>query len=64
MPAFVMTLLAWGPVFFGIFLFGPMWAAAMDAVGLALPLGIPTLAGTMAIGGLLGVAAKLRGRWL
>lgn len=64
MPESLTKLLSWGPAFFGVFLFGPMWAAALDAAGITLPFGVPNLYGAMGIGLILGVLAKLRGRWL
>ena len=57
-------LLDWGPVFFGVLLFAPMWAAALDALGFTLPLSIPNLAATLALGLCWGLYAKLRQRWL
>lgn len=57
------TILPWGPVFFGLLLFAPMWAAAMDALAITLPLGIPNLALTLVVGGAWGLRAKLRENW-
>lgn len=54
----------WGPVFFGLLIFGPMWAAVLDAAQLALPLGVSNLAAMMILGLLWGALARWRGRWL
>lgn len=48
------ALMPWGPVFFGLLILAPMWAAA---TGLSLPL-------LMALGGAWGLLAKIRGRWV
>ncbi len=53
MDTLIKTLMPWGPVFFGVFIFGPMWSAAL---GLNLPL-------VMVIGGVWGYVAKVRGTW-
>lgn len=37
---FLNRLMPWGPVFFGVLIFAPMWAAAMDATHLSLPIDI------------------------
>jgi hypothetical protein len=54
----------WGPVFFGVLIFAPMWAAAMDATHLSLPIDIPNIAFTLLLGFCWGCVAKARGRWL
>ena len=53
MDTLIKTLMPWGPVFFGVFIFGPMWSAAL---GLNLPL-------VMLVGGVWGYIAKVRGTW-
>lgn len=57
-------LMPWGPVFFGVLIFAPMWAALMDASGVILPSGTPNLALTLVVGITWGFIAKTRGRWL
>jgi len=47
-------LMSWGPVFFGVLIFAPMWSAA---TGTSLPL-------MLAIGAGWGYLAKVRGRWI
>jgi hypothetical protein len=64
MMEFLSKVVNWGPVFFGVLVFAPMWAAAMEATGLAFPFGPSNLVVLMLVGGLWGVVAKLRGRWL
>ena len=56
--------ISWGPVAFGVLIFAPMWAAALDALNITLPYGITNLTLTMAIGLSWGLVAKLRGQWL
>ncbi|MFT4614275.1 MAG: hypothetical protein ACI9NT_001420 [Bacteroidia bacterium] len=64
MPESLSKLLSWGPVFFGVFLFAPMWAAVLDAAAITLPFGVSSLHAAMALGLLLGLLAKFRGSWL
>jgi hypothetical protein len=52
------------PVLFGLLVFGPMWAAAADAVGWQLHAALPNLYLTMLIGALWGALAIKRERWL
>ncbi len=52
------------PVIFGVLVFGPMWAAAMDAVGLQFHAALPNLYFTMLIGAAWGAIAIKRQRWL
>lgn len=62
--SFLEKLMPWGPVFFGVLIFAPMWAAAMDATHLSLPIDIPNIAFTLLLGFCWGCVAKARGRWL
>jgi hypothetical protein len=57
-------LMPFGPVFFGVFIFAPMWAAAMAALSLELPFGAPNIALTLIVGLCWGWYAKQRGSWL
>ena len=57
-------LMPWGPVFFGLLIFAPMWAAVLEAAGLTVILGVPNIGLTLAVGFLWGLLAKSRGRWL
>jgi len=54
----------WGPVFFGVLIFGPMWSAALNAANITLASGVSNLALLMVAGGLWGLVAKIRGRWI
>lgn len=60
----VEKILPWGPLAFGILIFAPMWAAALDALGVAPPYGVTNLALTLVIGIGWGIIAKQRGQWL
>jgi hypothetical protein len=53
-----------GPVFFGVLIFAPMWAAAMTALSLELPFGLPNIGLTIVVGICWGLYAKQRGSWL
>ncbi len=57
-------ILALGPIAFGALFAGPIWAAVMDAAGLSMPMGLPTLPTACAIGFAWGCLAVMRGRWL
>ena len=57
-------IFAFGPVFFGVFIFAPMWAAVIAELGLRLPYDLAPLTLTLCLGLILGLAAKIRGRWL
>jgi tetrahydromethanopterin S-methyltransferase subunit E len=57
-------LMPWGPVFFGLLIFAPMWATVMGSVGVELPYGTPNIVLTLIIGLIWGTSAKIRGRWL
>jgi hypothetical protein len=57
-------LLPWGPVFFGVLIFAPMWAAVMDASGITLPYDVSNIVAMLVLGFGWGSLAKLRGRWL
>ncbi len=52
------------PVIFGVLVFGPMWAAAMDVIGLQFHAALPNLYLTMLIGAAWGAIAIKRKRWL
>jgi hypothetical protein len=54
----------WGPLFFGIGFLAPLAATLMDRAHVAPPLGLSSIEVGLIIGGALGLAAKLRGRWL
>ena len=64
MMALLQKLVDWGPVFFGVLIFAPMWSAAMAATGLTIPGGLSNLVVLMIVGGTWGAIAKWRRRWL
>jgi hypothetical protein len=57
-------IMPWGPVFFGVLVFAPMWGAALDAAGVILLADTPNLVFTLVLGFAWGLLAKVRGRWL
>ena len=57
-------IMPWGPVIFGVCVFAPMWAAAMNAVGIALPFQMSNLSAMLILGFSWGLVAKYRERWL
>ena len=57
-------LLPWGPVFFGVLIFAPMWAAVMDASNIILPYEVSNISAMLVLGFSWGALAKFRGRWL
>lgn len=60
----LMTLGPWGPVLFGIGFLAPLVAQILERSGVALPLDLSPLIVGLIVGPALGLAAKLRGRWI
>ncbi len=54
----------WGPVLFGIGFLAPLIAQSMEALEIAAPFGLSFIQTGLLIGAGLGLAAKLRGRWI
>ncbi|HCX68540.1 hypothetical protein [Parvibaculum sp.] len=54
----------WGPVLFGIGFLAPLIAQSMEALHIAPPFGLPSIATGLAIGTLAGLIAKYRGSWV
>ncbi|MBB82506.1 MAG: hypothetical protein CL931_01685 [Deltaproteobacteria bacterium] len=54
----------WGAVLFGIGFLAPLIAQSMDALEIAAPFGLPTIAFGLIVGPTAGVVAKLRGSWV
>ena len=54
----------WGPVLFGIGFLAPLIAQIIERSGATLPLGLSPLVVGLIAGPALGLAAKLRGRWI
>lgn len=60
----IVTLTPWGPVFFGFGLLAPLIAQLIVRFGITPPTGLSPTAVGLIVGPLLGLSAKLRGRWL
>lgn len=58
------TLGPWGPVLFGIGFLAPLIATLMERLNVSPLPGLSLIATGLLIGTSLGLAAKLRGRWL
>ena len=54
----------WGPVLFGIGFLAPLIAQILERADVALPFGFTPLMVGLIVGPALGLAAKLRGRWI
>jgi hypothetical protein len=52
------------PFLFGIGFIAPLMAQLMNAWGIAAPLGLSPIAFGLIFGGLWGLYANIRGRWL
>jgi hypothetical protein len=57
-------LLLWMPFLFGIGFIAPLTAQLMTTWGIAAPLGLSPIAFGLIFGGLWGLYANIRGRWL
>ena len=64
MEAGIKGLFAVMPVLFGIGFIAPLLAQIMAAGSIDPPLGISRIAAGLAIGGVWGLIANIRGRWL
>ncbi|MEQ9519606.1 MAG: hypothetical protein RLN89_09220 [Parvibaculum sp.] len=62
--AILKRLYPWGPVFFGIGFLAPLFAALMEAFGIAAPLGLSEIQTGLLIGTGWGLVAKFGGRWI
>ncbi|MFZ3033416.1 MAG: hypothetical protein WA138_05340 [Parvibaculum sp.] len=54
----------WGPVLFGFGFLAPLIGQIIERAGATPPLGLTPLMVGLIVGPLLGLSAKLRGRWL
>ncbi len=54
----------WGPVLFGFGFLAPLIATLLKDAGLAAPLGLTPIQFGLILGPVLGLSAKLRGRWI
>ena len=62
--ALIQQLLNGMPLWFGIGFLAPLIAQCLVALGWSAPLGLTPLSLGLALGGVLGAVATLRGRWL
>jgi hypothetical protein len=53
-----------GPLLFGLAFLAPLTAQAMDRLGLSAPMGLTALQFGLILGGVLGLIATIRGRWV
>jgi hypothetical protein len=54
----------WGPVLFGLGFLAPLIAQVIERTGTATPFGLTPIMVGLIVGPALGLAAKLRGRWI
>lgn len=63
-----MTVIRWlfalGPLWFGLGFLAPLLAQITVALGFSAPLGMSPLLPALLLGGMLGLIATWRGRWL
>ena len=64
MTTLLKTIFAYGPLIFGIGFLAPLIAQIIERGGLGSPFGLPTIVVGLALGGLMGLVAQLRGRWI
>jgi hypothetical protein len=64
MLAIVGFIFRFGPLIFGFGFMAPLIAEIIERTGLALPAGVTPLMAGLAIGGLYGLVAQVRGRWI
>jgi len=64
MRSVLTTLGPWGPVFFGVGFLAPLISTLMIDWSVTPPLGLSTIQTGLIIGFVIGLQAKLRGRWL
>jgi hypothetical protein len=64
MKLMIEKLFLLGPFFFGVLIFGPMWAAVLDLGDAQLLNSASNLAICMLVGGAWGLLAIKRRRWL
>lgn len=64
MVQLIKTIFDFGPLIFGFGFLAPLIAQIIGAAGWSLPLGLTPLLGGLLIGGVLGLMAQVRGRWI
>jgi hypothetical protein len=60
----IKLLFLFGPLFFGLAFLAPLTAQLIERFGWAAPFGLSPLQFGLALGGLLGLIATIRGRWV
>tara|TARA_Y100001947_G_C10122769_1_gene212041 strand:- start:256 stop:450 length:195 start_codon:yes stop_codon:yes gene_type:complete len=58
------TLFRFGPLIFAFGFIAPLTAQIIEALEITPPFGLAPLTAGLALAGLLGLAAQLRGRWV
>jgi len=64
MFAILGLIFRFGALLFGLGFLAPLAAQIIERAGWSLPYGITPLMAGLGIGGVLGLAAQLRGRWI
>lgn len=64
MFAILGLIFRFGPLLFGLGFISPLTAQVIERAGWSLPYGVTPLMAGLGIGGVLGLAAQLRGRWI
>jgi len=64
MFAILGLIFRFGPLLFGLGFLAPLAAQIIERAGWSLPYGITPLMAGLGIGGVLGLAAQLQGRWI
>lgn len=60
----IRVVFAVGPLLFGLGFLAPLIAQSLEALSLTPPMGLSPLALGLAVGGVLGLIANIRGRWV
>jgi hypothetical protein len=60
----VKTLFYFGPLFFGLAILAPLTAQVMTRFDWVAPAGLTPLEFGLMLGGVLGLVATIRGRWI
>jgi len=64
MTSIIKTIFQFGPLIFGFGFMAPLIAQIIDRAQWSLPFGITPLVAGLTAGGVLGIAAQVRGRWI
>ncbi|MEO0785759.1 MAG: hypothetical protein AAFY10_08665 [Pseudomonadota bacterium] len=60
----IKSIFQFGPLIFGIGFMAPLIAQVLTALEVSAPFGLSTLVVGLVVGGLMGVIAQVRGRWI